>query len=233
MTKDALGRTLEDMVAELTNVGLRNRQDAEDYDAFSLEVLQPWDDIFLKRCVQLRPVVFGTFVDVGAGTGVLLQRLSRSPAFLGWSLIGVEPFEDMVLAGRGRFMAERIPAEMILGDAHVLPFENDSVDMVASRATIHHLPDKPKALVEMFRVLRSGGVGLIHDARRDMPLHLRESFNRMRASVGYGPTTLTEKLTPDEMNRLLEQAGLSAHAELRFSDRGLEALGFEVVIRKP
>lgn len=219
------------MSEELLAKGLRNRQDAEDYDRFSEAVLGPWDELFLDRCEALRPVQSGTFLDVGAGTGVVLDRLSKRDAFAGWTMIGLELFDDMVVAGNARFAARAVQAEMRQGDAQELPLADASVDMVVSRATIHHLPDKVAALKEMARVLRPGGIGLIHDARRDMPKDLMDRFNALRADVGYLPTTLEEKLTPQEMQTLLDEAGLTSHATLAFGSQGIAALGFEVVIR--
>lgn len=214
-----------------TEKGLRNRQDATDYDRFSEAVLGPWDELFLDRCAALRPSGAGTFVDVGAGTGVVLYRLSQRPVFADWTLIGLELFDDMVEAGNARFAAQGVTAEMRQGDAQALPLADASVDMVVSRATIHHLPDKVAALREMDRVLRPGGIGLIHDARRDMPTDLMQRFNALRAEVGYLPTTLDEKLTPDEMQALLEEAGLSERAIVHSGNEGIAALGFEVVMR--
>lgn len=219
------------MAAEWTAQGLRNRQDAQDYDRFSEVVLGPWDALFLDRCEALRPTEIGTFVDVGAGTGMVIERLSHRDAFAGWTMIGLELFDDMVEAGNARFTAQGVPAEMRQGDAQALPLADASVDMVVSRATIHHLPDKIAALREMARVLRPGGIGLIHDARRDMPRELMDRFNAMRAKVGYLPTTLEEKLTPDEMQALLDDAGLSGQSHLASGTDGIAALGFEVVIR--
>jgi SAM-dependent methyltransferase len=211
--------------------GLRNRQPADDYDRFSDAVLGPWDRLFLDRAEALRPHGTGLLADIGAGTGVVLERLRARSAFDGWELVGLEPFDDMVAAGQARFDAHGIAARMQKGDAAALPFADGTLGMTLSRATIHHLPDKVAALREMVRVLRPGGIALIHDARRDMPAALRERFNAMRAGIGYGPTTLHEKLTPSEMAALLEAAGLAAQATLSAGDTGLSAIGFEVVIR--
>ena len=74
-----------------------------------------------------------------------------------------------------------------------MPFADNSLTMAVSRATLHHLPDKVKSLTEMYRVLQPGGVGLVHDMRRDVAPELLEKFTQMRASVGYPPTHVEEK----------------------------------------
>ena len=63
-----------------------------------------------------------------------------------------------------------------VGDALDLPFADNSLTMAVSRATLHHLPDKVKSLTEMYRVLQPGGVGLVHDMRRDVAPDLLEKL---------------------------------------------------------
>lgn len=217
--------------AEMTETGLRNLQSAEDYDRFSIGAMQPWDRLFVERCVALRPDrTVGTLVDVGAGTGVVLEGIGATEGFAGWKLVGLEHFDDMVAAMRAR-LPERF--DVIKGDAAALPFDIASVDMAVCRATLHHIPDKHATLTEMARVLRPGGIGLIHDPRRDMPEDVRAAFNARRAEVGYAPTTLDEKLTVAEMQQLLDETGLAPISTLAFGKEGIAALGFQVVIRKP
>ena len=120
-----------------------------------------------------------------------------------------------------------------MGDALDLPFADNSLTMAVSRATLHHLPDKVKSLTEMYRVLQPGGVGLVHDMRRDVAPDLLEKFTQMRASVGYPPTHVEEKVTLEEARALVIEAGLD-HCTVVSSPRsGMGALGFEILIKKP
>jgi SAM-dependent methyltransferase len=48
-------------------------------------------------------------------------------------------------------------AEFIQGDAQDLPFEDGSFDAVVSNFGVCHIPDQPRALSEIKRVLKSGG----------------------------------------------------------------------------
>ncbi|TOZ38883.1 class I SAM-dependent methyltransferase, partial [Burkholderia pseudomallei] len=107
------------------------------------------------------------------------------------------------------------------------------LSMVVSRATLHHLPDKALSLAEMFRVLRPGGVGVVHDMRRDAPPALLERFTQMRAAANYPPTHLEEKVTLDEARELVAAAGLAEHASVTSPPFGLGALGFEILLTKP
>ena len=48
-------------------------------------------------------------------------------------------------------------ADLQHGDAATLPFDRDSFDVVVCNFGMMHLPDQPKALCEICRVLRPGG----------------------------------------------------------------------------
>jgi ubiquinone/menaquinone biosynthesis C-methylase UbiE len=50
------------------------------------------------------------------------------------------------------------------GDIFALPFEDDSFDVVFSQTVLYHIPDPAKALAEIKRVLRPGGLVALRDA---------------------------------------------------------------------
>lgn len=49
------------------------------------------------------------------------------------------------------------PNVEIVADAHLLPYADNSVDFIYCGAVLEHLYDPPRAVREMFRVLKSGG----------------------------------------------------------------------------
>ena len=51
-----------------------------------------------------------------------------------------------------------------LGDAEAMPYPNASFDRVTARQCTHHFPDPGRALDEIARVLRTGGVFLLVDS---------------------------------------------------------------------
>ncbi|WP_444508851.1 class I SAM-dependent methyltransferase, partial [Enterobacter mori] len=51
----------------------------------------------------------------------------------------------------------------IHGDAHNIPYPNETFDIVISRAVIHHLQDIPTFLCEASRILNKNGVLILQD----------------------------------------------------------------------
>ena len=91
-------------------------------------------------------------LDVGCGTGVLLERLAGThPAGL---LVGIEPVEAMRDRARSR-----LPPETELREAwtEALPYSDSEFDVVVSCNMFHYVRQPAQALTEMRRVLRPNG----------------------------------------------------------------------------
>jgi ubiquinone/menaquinone biosynthesis C-methylase UbiE len=97
-------------------------------------------------------------LDVGCGTGALLERLATTHAPS--RLAGVDPVSEMLAIAK-----ERLPAAVDLrqGWAEKLPFDSESFDVVMSCNTLHYFRRPIEALREMARVLRPGGLLVITD----------------------------------------------------------------------
>jgi ubiquinone/menaquinone biosynthesis C-methylase UbiE len=95
-------------------------------------------------------------LELGCGPGRLwIENLGRIPPGWGVALSDFSP--GMIaearhnLAGAGRpFAFERV-------DAQAIPFADASFDMVIANHMLYHVPDRPRALAEIRRVLRPGG----------------------------------------------------------------------------
>lgn len=94
------------------------------------------------------------WLDVGCGTGVFTELVldTRSPA----SAVAVDPAPAQVELARGKPLGKR--ADFRVADAQELPFPDGAFDVVASALVINFIPDRPRAVAEMRRVARPGGV---------------------------------------------------------------------------
>jgi SAM-dependent methyltransferase len=93
-------------------------------------------------------------LDVGAGTGALASALE---AALGSSEItGVDPSEGFIAYAARNARSGR--ARFEVGDAQKLRFADASFDQTMSMLVMNFIPDHDKAIAEMRRVTRPGGV---------------------------------------------------------------------------
>jgi SAM-dependent methyltransferase len=92
-------------------------------------------------------------LELGCGPATL-WRANRGRIDPSWSLTLADFSPGMIEAAR-RELGER--ADYVVADAQELPFPPDSFDVVLANHMLYHVPDRPRALAEISRVLVSGG----------------------------------------------------------------------------
>jgi SAM-dependent methyltransferase len=95
-------------------------------------------------------------LDVGSGTGNLTRAVAER--WPGCSVVGVDPSVPFVEAARERagLLASRVRFEV--GEAGNLPLDDDSVEAALALLVLNFVPDADRAVAEMRRVTRPGGV---------------------------------------------------------------------------
>ena len=153
----------------------------------SMELLRPW----------LADAPLGTLLDVGCGTGVLLDALR------GWGMepqryAGADPSAEML-----RMAVSKGARGLAAAPAEALPFLDDAFDTIVSVSAFHYWPAPDQGLREVARVLRPGGRVLLADWARD--------FATMRAMDAYTRATghsFTRMYAESEIRAMLARAGL-------------------------
>ena len=111
-------------------------------------------ELVARVFAKLFPEEVGDLLDVGCGTGHYFPLLKRHAR----NLAGVDICAPMVAEAqeliREKGLADCSVAE---GSALDLPFDDNTMDVVFSWDFLHHVPDVPRAVSEIARVLRPGG----------------------------------------------------------------------------
>ena len=89
-------------------------------------------------------------LDLCCGQGTLTSALVDQ----GHNVTGLDFSSEMLDRAKSKVPG----AILVLGDAQDLPFEDDSFDAVICNFGMMHIPDQPKALSEVARVLKPGGI---------------------------------------------------------------------------
>jgi ubiquinone/menaquinone biosynthesis C-methylase UbiE len=92
-------------------------------------------------------------LDVGCGQGIDVARY----AMAGAHATGVDLTPRHVDLAKAHLAALGLEAHIVEGDAERLPFADASFDRASSNGVLHHTPDMPAALRELWRVLKPGG----------------------------------------------------------------------------
>lgn len=157
-------------------------------------------DATISRTKQRLELQSGeTLLDVGCGTGVLLDSLSQTVPDV--SLYGMDASLAMLAVARKR-LGDR--AVLRQGSADTLPFADHMFDAVVSSNALHFFRYPLSALLEMSRVLQSGGRIVITDWCDDyITCWLCDKWLRLFDRAHY--KTYGKK----EIRRLVQRAGFT------------------------
>lgn len=102
----------------------------------------------------------GRVIDVACGPGVVTAALAPGAA----AVVAFDATEQMLEKARTRCAKAGLRnVEFKTGDAEHLPFADGEFDGAVTRAALHHFADPERAISEMYRVLRPGGVAVFAD----------------------------------------------------------------------
>ena len=117
----------------------------------------------LKRRYELEPFILEfakfeeskgkTVLEIGVGLGADHQKFAEAGAIL----YGIDLTGRAVERTRNRLTCFGLKSTLDVGDAEQLAFADETFDRVYSWGVLHHSPDTPKAMSEVWRVLKPGG----------------------------------------------------------------------------
>lgn len=133
-----------------------------------------WVQKYLARRVRPGAEV----LSVGCGPGVLLNEVCELHPSI--RATGIDISADRVQEALQR-NRENPRLKFVRGDAQAMPFPSDSFDLVYSRMLLQYLREKEKAVAEMVRVCKPGGLVLLQDLDGQLLWHYPEEVSVQRA----------------------------------------------------
>lgn len=160
------------------------RVEMDVFARFSQEQYERWiiplvDDVIAAHA----PAAGDAILDVACGPGLLSKEFARR--FRRCTITGIDISPEALRHARAS-CAGMPNVRLVKGSIERLPFESGNFAIVVCKDSLHHFPSARRALTEMLRVLRPGGLLYVQDMRRDLPQYL------LRRSVP--PVSVMQKL---------------------------------------
>ena len=163
---------------------------AEEWEHMSEELLGAFE---LEEIVLAHvPPVCGVAVDLGCGTGSMLEKLLGRAE----RVIGVDGSARMLELARRRFKNDEKRISLRIGNLEHLPLKDTEADFASMNLVLHHLSNPFGVLQEIKRVLAPGGKFALSEFNQHSDETLR---------VEYGDHWLG--FTIDEIKGILAQSG--------------------------
>ena len=184
-----------------------------------------WERHCARMAAEL-PAQARLVVDLGCGPGNSAKHLRDA---VDGTVIGIDPADAMLALARRR--DPRLA--LVRADAAALPLRDGTADAVAMHSVLYLLPDRAGALREVARVLRPGGRALLLEPQHKSAAgtfggfvsSLETPLWTLVAALWRAMSSLYGSLTPGELGRALEEAGLRVlRLEDAFSGLGMLAV---------
>lgn len=179
---------------------------AEVYDSGHAGIYEMCKDDYLPILAELEKAPFTDLLDVGCGTGPMIELLAARHPDKHYTGLDITP--KMIETAN----AKKLPnAVFQVGDSENMPFDDASFDAVICANSFHHYPEPQKFFNEVRRVLRPGGRFILRDYTSFKPVvWLMNRIEMPLANlIGHGDV---RGYTLDEVRNFCENAGISVES---------------------
>jgi ubiquinone/menaquinone biosynthesis C-methylase UbiE len=157
------------------------------------------DSYFLDymRLMQVKPG--DRVLETSVGTGLNFKYLPRDA-----KLSGLDLSAEMLSSCQDNLRRWSMEADLYLGNAESLPFGDASFDVVYTAGAINFFNDRAKAIREMIRVAKPGGLLLVEDETEE---YVQSTYEKIPYASKFfkdrtQPVTVPVDLVPPEMENI-------------------------------
>lgn len=175
---------------------------AEVYDSGHAGVYEMCKDDYPPVLDELKKYPFQDLLDVGCGTGPMIELLVKE--FPDGNYTGIDLTPRMIEVAQ----AKKLPhTKFLVGDSENLPFKENSFDVVICTNSFHHYPNPQAFLDGVARVLKDGGRLVLRDyTSNKFMIWLMNHIEMPLAHLGgHGDVRI---YSCEEVRKMCEEAGL-------------------------
>jgi ubiquinone/menaquinone biosynthesis C-methylase UbiE len=187
--------------------------------------------LMAKQLVEKIPAN-GSVLEIAPGPGYFCIELAKLGNF---KITGLDISKSFVQIAQKNAVNAGLNIDFKEGNASAMPFKDNSFDFTFCQAAFKNFSEPVKAIAEMYRVLRPGGVSVIADLRSDASAAEidREvngmglgAINRFMVRWTFDQMLLKSAYSVDEMKAMVAQAPFG---RCRVD---IEGVGFQIWLEK-
>jgi ubiquinone/menaquinone biosynthesis C-methylase UbiE len=187
--------------------------------------------LMAKQLVEKIPAN-GKVLEIAPGPGYFCIELAKLGSF---QITGLDISKSFVEIARKNAAEAGLKIDFREGNASAMPFKDDTFDFSFCQAAFKNFSEPVKAIAEMYRVLRPGGLSVIADLRSDAS---PEEIDREVKGMGLSRINeIVVRWTFDQM--LLKSAysvdeikAMVSQTPFKKCKIGISRVGFQVLLEK-
>src|SRR5512138_704864 len=174
----------------------------------------------------------GSVLEIAPGPGYFCIELAK----LGnYQITGLDISKSFVEIARRNAAEAGLKIDFREGNASAMPFQDNTFDFTFCQAAFKNFSEPVRAIAEMYRVLRPGGLSVIADLRRDAsPEEIEREIKGMRLGPinefmvrwTFKAMLLKSAYSVDEMRSMVAQTPFH-HCKIN-----MDGVGFQVLLEK-
>jgi 2-polyprenyl-6-hydroxyphenyl methylase / 3-demethylubiquinone-9 3-methyltransferase len=155
----------------------------------------------------LKPLAGLRVLDIGCGGGLVSEPLTR----LGAAVTGIDPAEKNIAIAKGHAEGQGLAIDYRAVRAEELVAESRRYDAVVCLEVVEHVPDVPAFLKVIATLVRPGGILIVSTINRTLKAYALAIVGAeyVLRWLPVGTHQWDRFVTPDELRRGIEAAGLS------------------------
>ncbi len=187
--------------------------------------------LMAKQLMEKIPVN-GKVLEIAPGPGYFCIELAKLDDY---QITGLDISKSFVEIARRNAARAGLNIDFREGNASAMPFQDNTFDFTFCQAAFKNFSEPVRAIAEMHRVLRPGGLSVISDLRRDAPA---EEIEREIGGMGLGPINrfmirwtfrnmlLKSAYSIEDMNSMVAQTPFGQ------CQINVDGVGFQILLRK-
>jgi len=187
--------------------------------------------LMAKQLVEKIPAN-GKVLEIAPGPGYFCIELAKLGKY---QITGLDISKSFVEIARRNAAEAGLKLDFREGNASAMPFKDNTFDFTFCQAAFKNFSEPVRAIAEMYRVLRPGGISVIADLRRDAPAAEIDReikgmglnwINEFMVRWTFKAMLLKSAYSVDEMKAMVAQTPFG-QCKIR-----VEGVGFQVLLEK-